>query len=403
MIAAALLLISAAPPAILRVGQAQPFATIGQALAAAVAGDLILVDPGTYPAFQVSLPVTIAASAGGFAVVPAAPAPAIAIVGASATVAIDGAQISLNALGAAAITVHACSGDVRLQNITVDAAADLIGTSARAAIEVANCAHVVFENVDVIGAVPRRGSSSNPDGSNNGLSAVRFADTQFVLNGCRLRGYDAPAGGAFGGDAVRVITTGAFQPHSCWLLGTISSQTLIGGSAAGNGGNCFHQIGSAGIAVELCMFHALAPGAGGALAGGVYAINNDGGVVGGAGRMIPACLDVLAAFTAAPPVVLLGGSFTIDVSDFYGGGACIAALSFGGAFLHSVPGINGRVLLDLATATAIGAAALPAALPITIPSVPALAGVQLTAQSLVLSPSGTPAAVTSTPALISVR
>lgn len=394
----------ATPPAVLRVGPTQTFATIAQAVAAAAPGDLILVDPGIYPAFSVVQPVTIAASGNSFTVTQAVGVAAITITGASGTVAIDGARIDLLQTDSPAIDVSGCTGDVRLQNIVVDAATDFVTTTARAAIEVAGCAYVVLENVDVAGAVARSGATSNPDGQNDGLSAVRFADTQFVLNGCQLVGYDAVIGGGFGGDAVRVVTSGVLQPHSCWLLGTLGNQALTGGAASGNGGNCFHRIGTAPVQVQLCINHFLVPGAGGALAGGTYAINNDGGMVAvGIGRMIPACLGVQVVTTTAPAVVTAGTTFQLAVADFNGGAACIPVLSFGGGYVHALPGIVGRILVDVTTMVQVGVGTTPATFSLTIPNVLGLEGIQLTAQSLVFSPGGTSSVVTSMPALISVR
>jgi len=390
------------PAAVLRVGAGQPFATIGQALLAAAPGDLILVDPGTYPAFTVTLPVTIAASSVSFAVMQGSGIAAIAIVGTAGTVVIDGARISLAQPNSPAVSITGCPGDVRLQNVFVDASANLNATSARAAIEVANCAVVVLERVTVNGTALRSGRSTNPDGANDGLCAVRFADTQFVLRSCLLRGYDAPSGGAFGGDAVRVVATGAHSPPSCWLLAD-AGQTLIGGSASGSGGNCLHLIG-AGLLAELCNLHILAPGSGGTRNGGFFAINNDGGAIApGVGRMIPACVLEMIAVTAAPAVVAPGAPFQIDVADFAGGALCMLFVSLGTEYRHALPGVVGRILLDLSTSMTLGIGITPAVFPVTVPGNAGLAGLQLVAQSAVFSPNGWPVTVTSWPAFLSVR
>ena len=121
--------------------------------------------------------------------------------------------------------------------------------------------------------------------------------------------------------------------------------------------------------------------------------------------MIPACLFVHAAFTSAPATVTAGSSFTLSVSDFNTGTACIPVLSFGGAYLHAlpVPGITGRSLVDLTTIVQVGLGTTPATFPLSIPNVLGLEGMQLTAQSLLFSPGGTSSIVTSMPSLISVR
>lgn len=401
----AALLNAAPPPGVLRVGSGQPYTTIGQALAAAAPGDLVLVEPGIYPAFVVTAPVTIAAAQTDFTVLQGTSAAAITVAGAAGTIAIDGARIAFVQTGAPAITITGCSGEVRLRNVQVDAAADLVGAAARAAIEVADCAAVVFDRVTVQGTAVRRGNTSNPDGANDGLCATRFADTHFVLRNCVLRGYDRAVGGSHGGDAVRVVATGTFGAPSCWLLSD-NGQFLVGGAAIGSGGrggNCLHLLG-AGLLAELCGQHYLTPGSGGQLGGGYFAIQDDGGQVApGVGRMIPACVLELVAVTAAPATVATGGQLPITVSDFTGGMFCAAFLSLGGSHRPTVPGAMGRVLLDLTNAVTLGVGVTPAAFAVAIPAHPGLAGLQLTAQAAVFGAPPLPTTVTSWPTLVSVR
>lgn len=401
----AALLSASPPPGVLRVGSGQPFATIGQALAAASPGDLILVDPGTYPPFVVSTPVTIAAAQADFTVLQGSTVAAITILGTSGTVAVDGARISFAQTSAPAITITGCSGEVRLQNVRVDATADLVGTAARAAIEVADCAAVVFEQVTVHGATARRGRTSNAEGTNDGLCATRFSDTHFVLRNCLLRGYDRDASGSCGGDAVRVVATGLLSARSCWLLSN-TQQTLVGGAATGGGGrggNCLHLLGS-GLLAELCGLHALTPGSGGLRSGGHFAIQDDGGwIAPGVGRAIPACVLELTAITSAPAVVTPGGQLPITVSDFTGAMPCAALLSLDGSHTPAVPGAVGRVLLDLTTSVTLGFGVTPTGFAVAIPAHPGLAGLQLTAQAVVFGSSAQTTTVTSWPAQVSVR
>lgn len=387
--------------ATLTVGPGMMFPDITSALAAATAGDLVLVAPGTYGAFVVTVPITIAASSGAFTVTSGATA-AIRITNVNGAVTIDGAVIQFASTSAPAIAVSA-STDVHLRNITVDAVANLVGTSARAAIEIGQCGAVVLERVAVGTTAVRSAVTTTPDGVNDGVSAVRFVDSQFVLQSCSLRGYAALPGGPYGGDAVRVVVTGAFTPPSAWLQGGNLGQTLIGGSAAGRGGNCLHVLGG-GIAVELCNNHFLAPGTGGALAGGTFAINNDGGVIApGVGRMIPACLFDTAGFASAPAVIATGATLPVAVGDFLGGNPCVLAMSIGGGFVHAVPGLFGRLLLNLTEVGTIGVATTPASFSIVVPANPTLAGLSLTFQGVLVNPNGINGLWTTASARVGVR
>jgi hypothetical protein len=400
-----LVVLCSAPATVLRVGPTQTFTKIDAALAVAAPGDLILVDPGTYPAFTVTTPVSIAPSSTAYSVLMGVNAPAISIAGTTSTVAIDGASISYVASNSPAISVQGCTGDVRLQNITVDKAANQPGTQALAAIEAKGCADLILERVSVSSSVQRNGSMASPDGVNDGLSAVRIADTQLLLRECTLVGYDAVASGLFGGDALRSVSSGALNPPSCWMVARVNtSNVLVAGSSSVNGGNCLHEItgGGPGLAPEACGPLGLFPGTGGSLAGGIFAINNDGGIVApGISRAIPLCALGFVGDTAAAPVFLIGTTPSVGVTDTSGGGtACGLFMSIGSKFAHSTPGISGRVLLDPATLMTIGFGTTPAAFPVTVPANPALVGLQLTSQGFLFIGGGT---FVTMPAMTAVR
>ncbi|MBL8754434.1 MAG: hypothetical protein JNK15_14115 [Planctomycetes bacterium] len=379
------------PPATLFVGPLRAITSIGAALAVAGPGDIILVDQGSYPAFTVTLPVTIAGNGGTFSVQPGLTTPAITVSGLLAgTVAIDGAQVTWAGTSAAAIQLLNCGGDIRLQNIGVSATGNLPGMAGRAAIEVTNCTDVILEQVAVLAAGARSGSTTNPDGANNGLSAVRVEDAQTLFRNCFLRGFDAPTGGLFAGDAIRTFDNGAFTPMSLWLNTDFtpgSQQTLVGGNApSGNGGNCLHRLGGTSLVADFCGPTFFAAGSGGVQTGGAFAWNNDGGLVGpGIQRMVPACVFDMIFPLSAPAVVPTGTTFTVGVDAFAPGGLALLFVSIGSMHLAALPGLNGRVLIDLGTASTIGAAVTPAAFTLTIPPVPSLAGINLTAQAIVNS------------------
>ena len=392
-------------PATLFVGPTRPLTTIGAALAVAAPGDLILVDAATYPAFTVSFPVTIAPTSSSYTVAMGTSAPAITVSMTSGTVVIDGASITFATAGAPAVLVSACPGDVRLLNLNVDAAANLVGTSARAAIELENSSAVVLEAVTVAGASARNGSTTQPDGTNDGLSALRCLDTQVLLRDCTLRGYDAPSGGGFAGDAVRAVLTGAFNPASCMMRSSTTVASYVGGNGgAGRGGNCVHQIGSQLFVTQFCGTTSFAPGTGATLAGGYFAINNDGGIIApGVGRMVPACTDVHQWPVVAPMVAAPGTTFTVNVFDNYPGGPCMLFTSFGSMHLPVVSGINGHVFLNLATATAVGTGTTNATFQISVPANPALAGLALAFQAIVTSGSFPSTTGTSEARFVSIR
>jgi hypothetical protein len=394
-------------PATLLVGPGRTFTTVAAAVLAANPGDLILVDPASYPAFVVTKPVTIAGNGGTFSVQTSAGAPAITITAIGGTVAIDGASVSFAATLFPAISVSNCTGDVMLQNLTVDCAGDLIGTAARAAIEIDSCSNVILEQVQVAGAVARRGSTINADGANTGLSAVRSVDSQLFLRTCVLNGYDAPIGGSHAGDGLRIVDNGVLAPQSIWMRSDFGGPaTLLRGGAGGSGrgGNAVHALGANSPLVDFCGMTSFVGGTGATLPGGAYAINNDGGIVApGVQRMVPACIDLLAFPVAAPSVVVNGSTFQVVVGDLFPGGPALLFTSFGSDHLPSVPGLFGRSMLDLATATVIGVGTTPAAFPLTVPLNPSLAGLQLTAQAVVTSGSGTPVTGTSEPRFISIR
>ncbi|MCC7398115.1 MAG: hypothetical protein IT455_13695 [Planctomycetes bacterium] len=404
LLAAALACHPSAPPVVLLVGPTQTYTTIDAALAVAPAGAQLLVDPGVYPAFDITNPVSIAGSSGAFTVQMSALAGGIRVLSTVGTVAIEDVHINFDQASGPAFMLIGCTSDVRLRNIVINTNTDLAGAAARAAIEVHSCVNVILEQVAVDGTVARRGSTIYADGLNDGLSALRVADSNIYLRECVLRGFGAPAGGGYAGDALRVVTNTSSNTVDATLWGDLGSQVLIGGNGgSGRGGNCVHHIGNGTFQAEGCLNHVLSPGAGSTLPGGVYAINNDGGVVGpGIDRMLVFCLDLVAFTTTAPTTVAPGTSVAIAVNDLYPGGPCLLYASIGSAYSGPYPGIHGRALLE-ATSFALGFGFTPTSFALTLPPDPNLIGMQLTAQALVTSGSGTAVTGLSRPSFLGVR
>lgn len=391
------------PAATLLVGPGLPFPTIAAAVAAAAPGDLILVSPGIYGEFAVSKPLTILGNGGTFTVTQTGAA-AIKVTGITGTFVLQDAVFTMNTLAGPSILISGCSGDVRLRNVTVNTPISLGGTLARAAIEAENCADVILEDVVVGGGPARQARTTRPDGSNDAVSALRMEDTQFLVQGGDLRGYDAPSGGPFAGDAVRVVHSGVLTPASCWLLRGPTTLALRGGNAAnGNGGNCLHLLG-ANLAAERCGTMFLQPGTGSTLAGGEFAINNDGGQVApGLGRSIAACVGPASGFTTAPAVAAAGTNFNVAITTFAVPTTCALLMSFASRFQHTVFGVSGRFLLDPATLATIGFGTTTANFTITLPASPSLAGLPLAFQGTLFQPSGLNVNAMTAPAFVSVR
>jgi hypothetical protein len=118
---------------------------------------------------------------------------------------------------------------------------------------------------------------------------------------------------------------------------------------------------------------------------------------------VPARIDLLAFPTAAPATVAPGSSFNVVVDDIYPGGPCMLFVSFGSTHLFGMPGIGGRVFLDLGTATVIGTGTTPATFGISVAANPTLAGLNLTARAYVTSGSGTPVSGPSQPRFVAIR
>lgn len=195
---AALLSSDAAAGNVLRVGPTQTYPDIQAAVNAAVNGDLILVDPGSYPPFDVNgVGVSILSSAGvPYTMQPSNTRPVIRVMnlpsGQSTTVAEFATTVAFGA--ASPLEITNCAGAVRIANASLEPTTDLWNVPMRGVIEVGQCASVAMFEVDVWPTTPRNGRTLNgvpaPGGTDRGIAAMIADNSNLHLVRCRLRGYD---------------------------------------------------------------------------------------------------------------------------------------------------------------------------------------------------------------------
>lgn len=397
------------PGNVLRIGAGQPFATVNAALAVARDGDLLLVDPGTYPGFLLDGRSVVIASSGGaaapFRLVQPAGQPAVAIrnLPAGREASLLHCVVEFRDGGAPAIRVAACGGGVRLVGVTVEPVGDLPDAAARAAVEVVDCAALWTVGLRIWPSVPRVGNTTALQGApidgNAGLCGVLLQDSAAVLDHPVVGGFDNGAsrnGVSWGGDGLRLLGR-----STAWVLREpgLPSAVLRGGAGLTHGGSAIHFVRAGGTpVVETCGPVDVVPGAGAtaALRGGYLAIDNDRGLVawsgGTAERYPPACLlESVGMVTVPAPVVAPGGVALIRVASLLPRWGWVLG---GVTSVHaSIAGIQGRALLDpqspgtvlLATGP-VGPA--PTVLAVPVPPDPGLVGLQLTLQGALGPPAG---------------
>lgn len=215
-----------------------------------------MVDPGTYTNFVVDgndpssvSSVSILAASGSFTLTPVPGAPEIIVrdVPAGSVVTIIGVQISYADPLAPAVLVIDNAGAVRLSELDVQRAGNVIGSTAQACVEVQNTATFWLIDSSIWSATDWAGSTFNPrlagGISNDGFSALQFVDSKGVVQNSRLRGYYncntfSPTG--YGGDGLRAVGTNT----SVWLLEdnvSAAFATTCRGGDGNYGGNAVHQ------------------------------------------------------------------------------------------------------------------------------------------------------------------
>lgn len=398
---------------VLRVGPTQPYPNVTAALSSAHSGDLVLVDPGSYPPFDVSagISVSIVAAADSFTVTATPLVPEIVVQGVPCgeVVTIIGAHIAYDDPQAPAVYVHDNEGAVRFSRLRVDQTGDLYGAIVSASVEVlrTDTFHLIDSLIwppvpGVNGDTTRATCTGIP---NNGISGLELCDSAGAIQNSKIRGYrnDHTTAG-YGGDGLRVC--GLQLSGSCgddgvsvWLL-----EDYAGGAYTANfygengkiGGHAVHQINSQPVnnRIESCGgpgSPAYNRGFGTVTPGGFYGINNDNGqVVLGNGlilwRGINHCgLAQQNENSLTSSKVPYGGTLNVRLRTTLAR-RYIVVYSDSSLYRRRIGRLAGRGLFDptrvLAFSSGTTAPDTVTNLSVAIPSVPALAGIQLTVQTV---------------------
>lgn len=385
------------------VGPERTISDIGEAVRLAPPEGLVLVDPGTYPAFQIdSRSVSILPASVPFTVMTDGTRPAITIRGLTErqTATIAGIRIDVAHGEHPPVLVADCAGSVFLERIALEPTCDLPNAAMRAVIDVRNTALAWFTRVDVWPCTPRNGTTTHPLTArtahpDHSLRALIANESSIVLEDCLLRGYDdlAPGSGTrYGGDAVLLEARSTLRMQG-------PRTRLVGGNAIDFGGNVVHVIGtSPRLDVRACHLAPVSyvPGAG-QVSGGYLAVNHDGGVVQSGplsiGRYVPNCLvsatgrihselraransrhDIVVTSLDPRPYSLFAGigrhpTMTVPALEH------LPFLDpFAATTVHVHAGVLDRTLADRVT--------------VAVPGVPELAGTRVTFQALLGPPLG---------------
>jgi hypothetical protein len=352
---------------VLRVGAGQPYADVQAAVNAASAGDLVLVDPGTYPPFQVGTAgmgparLTIWPSSGSYWIAQAPGIPEILVenIPLAGAVTIGGAHIFYDDRFAPAVRVRNCAGAVRMSALDVTLDANLIAATVSAAVEVEDAQTFWLSDSSIWGA-PGVGYTTSVRTAggidNDGISGLQAVDSSGVIQSSRLSGYHnfQQAGRAgCGGDGARFVGESSF-----WLLKNLAAPAAFRGGNGVYGGHSIHQVrdpvalplnkvcGTSDAQISLLRGGQLHAPLG--APGGYYGTNNSNGSV---------QLGSVVVFTApvpctpehaneafvANPLVSLGGQLDVQI---YTRNNRRYALAMSATTRHAFGhGLHGRALL----------------------------------------------------------
>ncbi len=392
-----------------RVGPGQPFADVQAAVNAAGNGDLVLVEPGTYPAFEVGSPglgpksLAIVARDGSFTLAPLAGGPEIRIenVPFGRTVTVIGAHIDFADPAAPAVLVRNNRGAVRLSELDVVQTGFLHGASLSAVVEVENTRTFWLSDSSVWGAI-QVGDTTDllcvGGLCNDGISGVQLTDSSGVIQSSRVSGYENSAVAAvtrYGGDGLRLI-----GESSVWLL-----ENEVGGKYGARfrggaglyGGHAIHQVRTPifpGLNRSCGGLQSPAwqPGArllvGMGSGGGFYGFNNDNGIFGGGiGPPVIQFPEICGPKEANEcsiqgSLVPLGGDLVVRLWTRLARGYLLLIDDSTRHAIH--PSLAGRTLLGyrrpLLASSGLTQAQTTRVLRFPVPTDPALIGMQLTAQ-----------------------
>ena len=396
---------------VLRVGAGQPYATVQDAVNAALLGDLVLVDPGTYPPFHVGAPgqgvkhLSIVASAASFTISPSPGSPEILVenVPAGLTVTIIGASIQYDDRLAPAVVVRNNAGAVRFSALNVTQTSFLNDATVSATVEVANTSPFWLTDSSIWSTNPQVGDTLNTlcvgGICNDGISGLQLTDSKGMIQNTRVRGYENSSTASvtgYGGDGLRLIGESA-----TWLLrnevGAGFAARFKGGDGI-YGGHAIHQVRTptsanlnqscgSGVSPSWEPGRRLIVGQG--KIGGFYGFNNDNGTVGTGGGpvafMVPdhCGLDQENESSVQASLVPLGGNMVVKLRTRKA--RRFVLLISGTTQYQGAPGMAGRAMLlahrRLVAAVGVTAADTVKTLSFPVLTDPGLIGLQITTQS----------------------
>lgn len=396
---------------VLRVGPGRAFADVQSAVDAANHGDLVLVDPGLYPRFVVDgKELTIAAASASFSIsgMPGQPEITVQNVPAGRTVTLHAVHLDFDDELAPALLAIDNAGAVRVSELDVELAGNLIDAQVSAAVIVENTATFWLRQSSIWSRTTRLGNTLFPlcvgVRCNDGISALELRDSSGAIHNSRLRGYfnDYTALGS-GGDGLRAIGDCNLRLYEN-ALSPRQPAIFMGGDGV-FGGHAVHQVRSPANSelIRSCSSGNFTPlyerGTGvptiGGEPGGYYGINNDKNsfFFGGAEwfRFVEHCDPKERNEVAIdPPVVGVGGTLTVRLRSFL---ERDYALLIADATRHrAYRGFGGRALLDPARTLFLSFGTTPEAtalsFPLSVPSSSSLIGLQITAQGVFGPPGG---------------
>jgi len=271
---AALLVLAAAPATaqvrIVTAPGAPGFATIGEAVAAAVDGDMLIVGLGNYPGFTIdgkALSVFAVADVG----VTIGGTIEVKNLSAQQTVVVrdlDAAGVSRYPVSDPALRITACAGTVRIESSSLSGGGGFPPTSSMpfgtggAGVSISNSAGVAFSSVLISGG---KGASASVGawGSGQGGSAVDAINAHFSCFNSTLfggKGGDGPTTGGTGNHGIDAQSTSFFFSGGSVWGGRGGDAVAPGGfTYGGQGGNGIELNGGLGTLLGASIY----PGYGG--------------------------------------------------------------------------------------------------------------------------------------------